>query len=110
MNKKYKTINDWLRDKEYIKTLDFEDNYYLQELCKHIYAYYTVCPIPFKCTVDPKNNSRFFFSVAGNQFYLGISIDIGYYEYNYLLNQKLKKYFPQYNVTQINKRKYTQKC
>lgn len=90
--------NEWLETREFLKKIDFMDEYYLVELCKHLANFLKSIPISVLAEWDRKSNDRLYINVGPNSKSFEIDTDISYYDFIKLIKNWLIQFFPQYKV------------
>lgn len=89
--------NAWLTDLNYIKSVGFQDSYYLESLCYHIGSFVKNTPIPVVTELSVKE-WKIYFSVGHIRRGFKINVNYNYFDYVTLVKNWLYKYYPQYTV------------
>lgn len=89
--------NEWLTNSEFLDKVTFHNKYYFQSLCLYVDNYRKNIPIPVIVTWDNQFN-QLYFLIGKDKIHLEIDVDIAYEDYITLVDRKLRKFFPNYEV------------
>ena len=101
----------WLLDQNYINTLDFSNKLYLSELFKYIYNFLISLPITpistSKENVPLFKNNTLTLLIGSNYEHFVINEHIAYHDFLTVIESKLSKYFPQFEIEAESERDLT---
>lgn len=89
--------NEWMIDKQFLSKINYPNIYYIKSLGNILYNYLMSIPIPVITTYDPVHK-RIYFLVGHEKRYFELDENISYFDFTYLVNEWLVKFFPKFCV------------
>jgi len=90
--------NSWLVNENFIKRIDFEDKYYLEELFKVLDNFVKVIPISIALSWDKVHKSVYV--SIGQEFkkFFPVSVDVSYKDYCKIIENSIISMYPRYEL------------